>query len=140
MTTKPIATSLAIAAFMLLAAAALKYGQAHELVSAVFVTRMTQVGIGVVLALYGNFIPKNATRSRAPACTPSRMQSLLRFGGWSFTLAGLGYAGLWAFAPVAVANVVAMPLVAAATVGTAGYCGWAAWTCRWRPAARDARS
>jgi hypothetical protein len=140
MTTRPISTSLAIAAFMLLAAAALKYGQAHELVSAVLVTRMIQVGIGVVLALYGNFIPKNATRSRAPACTPSRMQSLLRFGGWSFTLAGLGYAGLWAFAPVAVANAAAMPIVAAATVATAGYCGWAAWTCRWRSAAPTARS
>ena len=140
MTTKPIATSLAIAAFMLLAAAALKYGQAHELVSAVFVTRMTQVGIGVVLALYGNFIPKNATRSRGPACTPSRMQSLLRFGGWAFTLAGLGYAGLWAFAPVAVANAAAMPLVAAATAATAGYCGWAARMCRWRAAAPAARS
>ena len=132
MTRKPIFFALVIAALMLAGSAALKYAQGLELIGPEFVRRAVQVGIGLILAAYGNVIPKGIERSRMWACTTSRLQSSLRVGGWAFTLAGLGYAGLWAFAPFAIANVAAMPLVAAATLVTAGYCGYTALSCRWR--------
>ncbi len=39
-------------------------------------------------------------------------------------------AALWAFAPISVADVLAMPVIAAAIVSTAGYCGWVALSSR----------
>ena len=50
--------------------------------------------------------------------------------GWSLTLAGLGQAALWVFAPIPVAHVAAMAVVAGATLVTAGYGGWVALSCR----------
>jgi len=61
-------------------------------------------------------------------------QAALRVGGWSLTLAGLAYAGLWAFAPLPVADVASMIVVAAALVLTFGYALWSFTTCR---SARD---
>jgi hypothetical protein len=123
MRTRQIMPALVTAAFMLAVAAGLKYAQGMELIGREGATRAFQVMIGISLAVYGNFIPKDIAATRM-ACAASRFQSLVRFGGWAFALAGLGYAGLWAFAPVAIANVAAMPIVMAATIVTAGYCGW----------------
>jgi len=133
MTTKRISCALAIAAFMLAAAVAFQYAQGLELIGAETVRRAFQVMLGLVLAVYGNYIPKDIVRSRTSVCAVSRSQSLVRVGGWSFTLAGLAYAGLWAFAPTAMADVAAMPIVAAATLITAGYFAWVVLGCRLRP-------
>ena len=48
------------------------------------------------------------------------------------TLAGLAYAGLWAFAPLAFADVASMIVVASAMVITAGYAGRTLLACRSR--------
>jgi hypothetical protein len=122
MMTKRISSALAIAAFMLVAAAALKYAQGIQLIAADVPVRANQVIVGLVLALFGNFIPKDAGRSQA--CSGSPLQSALRVGGWSFTLAGLVYAGLSAFAPSPIGNLLAMATVAAATLITAAHAGW----------------
>jgi hypothetical protein len=45
-------------------------------------------------------------------------------------LAGLSYAGLWALAPMAFADVASMVVVAAAMLVTLGYGGWALVSCR----------
>lgn len=121
--TRPISFALTVAGFMLAAAPALKYLNAHDLIGAHVRIRTFQVLLGLTLAVYGNFLPKNANRVAAEACV-SRRQSLLRFGGWSFALAGVTYSALWAFAPFSVADRLAMPIVAAATLVTAGYLGW----------------
>jgi hypothetical protein len=54
----------------------------------------------------------------------------VRFGGWSFTLAGLGYAGTWAFAPISVADEVATAMVALAMVIVLSYAGRTMLACR----------
>jgi hypothetical protein len=46
------------------------------------------------------------------------------------TLAGLAYAGLWAFAPLAFADVASTVVVASAMVITMGYGGWIMLACR----------
>jgi hypothetical protein len=120
--TRPISFALMVAGLMLAAAPALRYLNAHDLIGANVRIRTFQVLIGLVLAVYGNFLPKDANRAVAECV--SRYPWLLRFGGWSFTLAGIAYAALWAFAPFSVADRLAMPIVAAATLGTAGYVGW----------------
>ena len=68
------------------------------------------------------------------AAAVARAQSALRVGGWSMTLAGLAYAGLWAFAPLGVANIASMVVVAAAMLITMGFGGWTPFL----PAARTA--
>ena len=90
-----------------------------------------QVMIGLILAAYGNLMPKDVGRWRASARSAARSQSALRVGGWSLTLAGLGYAALWAVAPIAFADVAATTIVAIATLVTVGYGVWAIVSCRW---------
>jgi hypothetical protein len=89
-----------------------------------------QVMLGLILAAYSNLMPKDVGRWQASAAAVARSQSTLRVGGWSMTLAGLAYAGLWAFAPLAVAHVAAMAVVASAMLITMGYGGWTLLACR----------
>ncbi len=127
---KRTSTAVALAVFILVAAAALKY--AHDLgsISPDVAKRTMQVMIGLILAAYANVMPKDVGRWRASARAVARSQSALRVGGWSLTLAGLGYAGLWAFAPIAFAEVAATVIVAIATLVTTGYGIWAFASCR----------
>jgi hypothetical protein len=129
MVTKQISSALVIAAVMLAAAAVIKFAQGIELIGAEGASRAIQIVIGLVLAFFGNYMPKDVARSRT-GCAESRFQSPLRVGGWLFTLAGLAYAALGAFAPIAIAGTAAMAVVATATLVTAGYCGWVVLTCR----------
>ena len=48
----------------------------------------------------------------------ARAQAALRLGGWLFTLAGLAYAALWAFAPLPLADIAGTTVVASALVAT----------------------
>jgi hypothetical protein len=80
--------------------------------------------IGLILAAYSNLMPKDIGRWRASALAMARAQSALRIGGWSLTLAGLASAGLWAFAPLAAADVASIAVVASAMLITLGYGGW----------------
>jgi hypothetical protein len=48
------------------------------------------------------------------------------------TLAGLGYAGLWAVAPIPVANTASMLIVAIAMLVTLGYGVWTFVSCCWQ--------
>ncbi len=123
---------MALAVFILAAAAALKYAHGLGSISPDAAKRTMQVMIGVILAAYANLVPKDVGRWRASARAAARSQSALRVGGWSLTLAGLGYAGLWAFAPIAFAEVAAIVIVAIATLVTAGYGVWAFASCRWQ--------
>jgi hypothetical protein len=45
-----------------------------------------------------------------------------RVAAWSLVLSGLVYAGLWAFAPIAVATWAGMAVVLAGIAVTLGYC------------------
>jgi hypothetical protein len=127
---KRLLVSVAVAGFILAAAAVLRYTQDLQIIDAEFARRTMQVIIGLILAVYGNFMPKDVALLRKSACATSRSQSVMRVGGWSMALAGIAYAGLWAFAPIAVADISSLIVVIAALCVMAGYCGWAVLSCR----------
>jgi len=122
--------ALALAAVVLASAAALRYAEGLELIGADTARRTMQVMIGLILAAYANVMPKEIGQWRASARAAMLSQSVLRVGGWSLTLAGLGYAGLWAFTPIAFADVAGMLVVAAATLVTVAYGARAFVLCR----------
>ena len=122
--------AMALGAFILIAAATLKYAQAENAISPEVTRRSMQVLFGLMLAAYANVMPKDIGNWQASSRAVARSQSALRVGGWSLTLAGLAYAGLWAFAPLAVADVAAMAIVASALLITMGYGARTAMVCR----------
>jgi hypothetical protein len=125
-------TSFAVALAVLImgTAAALNYAQGLDLIGSDAARRTMQVMIGLILAAYSNLMPKDLGRWRASAPAMARSQSALRVGGWSMTLAGLAYAGVWAFAPLALADVAATAAVASAILVTVGYAAWTLHVCR----------
>ena len=81
------------------------------------VNRIVMGAIGLMVAWYGNRMPK----AFAPtACA----RQAARVGGWSMALSGLAYAGLWAFAPPSVALMGGTAAVLAGMAVTLGYCLW----------------
>jgi hypothetical protein len=115
--------AVALAVLILGTSAALTYAQSRDLIGSAAAQRTMQVMVGLILAAYANLMPKDIGPWRSSAEAMAKSQSVLRVGGWSMTLAGLTYAGLWAFAPLAFANVASVVVVAAALVITVGY-GW----------------
>ena len=89
-----------------------------------------QILIGLGLAAYANLMPKQLGRPRRSPHAEARTQAALRVGGWSMTLAGLVYAGLWALAPLPVADIASTMAVAAALAVTLGYALWSFAACR----------
>jgi hypothetical protein len=122
--------AMALGGFILITAATLKYAQAENAISPEATKRSMQVLFGLMLAAYANVMPKDIGNWQASSRAVARSQSALRVGGWSLTLAGLASAGLWAFAPLAVADVAAMAIVASALLITMGYGAWAVMVCR----------
>lgn len=129
---KQIRFSLTVAGLMLGTAAALKFANSLELIDQETVKRGAQLTIGLMLAAYGNVIPKSLGGPIGSTEATRRTQSVLRVGGWLFTLAGLGYASAWAFAPIRFADSVAAAIVAVATVSVMAYAGWTLLECRRR--------
>lgn len=106
-------------------------GQAKSLgyLSGDFVDRAVQVMIGLGLALWSNFTPKQIGVAGPPQ-TEAWKQRLLRLTGWSMMLAGLAYAALWAFAPRDFAQIASITVVMAALALVLGYTVRAAVACR----------
>ena len=127
--TKRLGWALALAAFLLGSALALRYAGNTGAMGADEVRRAMQVLIGLMLAGYANLMPKQG-RGVGSIMAQARVQSALRVGGWSLTLAGVAYAAMWAFAPLPVADTAGLFVVAAATLLTLGYAMWAFTACR----------
>jgi len=79
------------------------------------VTRLTMGAIGLMVAWYGNRIPKTFTRNASA-------RQVQRVAGWSQVLSGLAYAGLWAFAPIPTATWCGTAVILAGIAVTFGYC------------------
>ncbi len=113
--TKEIVLGLAwgggIIALALLATLARKLGY----IDADTVTRLVIGMNGIMIAWYGNRMPK----AFAPSATAGHVT---RVAGWSLALSGLLYAGLWAFAPIPVAVAGGCAAIAAGIAVTVGYC------------------
>jgi|GEM_PF-383278 len=129
MITRKLATALGLAALFLATAAGLRYAEGAGFVRPDTARWSIQVIIGLVLAAYANFMPKQIGRLRGSPLAESRAQATLRFAGWSLTLAGLAYAALWAFAPHDVADIGSVTVVAAALVATILHALWAFTAC-----------
>ena len=82
--------------------------------SADAVTRIVLGATGLMLAWYGNRMPKAA----APNDCARR---IARVGGWSMAVSGMAYALLWAFAPMDVALVAGCGAIIAGIAITFAY-------------------
>jgi len=120
--TRALLGGLTLGGMMIVAAVLAKYAQAAHLIAPDTAARAVQVAIGLALAIYANFMPKRVAAERT--------RIALRAGGWAFTLAGLGYALLWSFAPRAIAEPLSTAMVASALLVCLGY---AIWACAARP-------
>lgn len=79
------------------------------------VTRLVVGANGLMIASFGNRMPK--------AFVPEAWaRQLRRVSAWSLVLSGLAYAGLWAFAPITVAVVGGCIAVATGIAVTIAYC------------------
>jgi len=76
--------------------------------------RFVGIFTGLVLAGYGNVIPRRLVRYEPDSAKPARRQAAMRFAGWAFMLAGLANAMVWAFAPSAGMALWSMVPIAAA--------------------------
>lgn len=128
--TKRFGWAIALAAFILGSALALRYAEGAGMIDADGARRAMQVLIGLMLAGYANLMPKQLGRARSTPEAEAAAQTALRVGGWSLTIAGLTYAALWAFAPLDIADTAGLLVVAAATLATLGYAVWAFTACR----------
>lgn len=79
------------------------------------VTRLVTGAIGLMVAWQGNRMPKSFVPS---ACA----RQARRVAGWSLTVSGLIYAGLFAFAPLHVAYVGGCGAIVAGIMLTIAYC------------------
>jgi hypothetical protein len=125
---KTFLPNLIFAVLMLITAFGLKYAAAHHLVSGDMPMRGVQVLTGLMLAYYGNVIPKTLPRFREGE--NARIQSLRRTVGWLSTLSGLGYAAVWAAVPLASAAVWSVIIVGATTLLMIGCIVWTHFACR----------
>ena len=79
------------------------------------VTRVVIGLTGLMIASFGNRIPKTFVPS-------ARARQARRVAAWSLVLSGLVYAGLWAFAPIPVAVAGGCGAVLLGMAVTIGYC------------------
>ena len=84
--------------------------------------RTMGVILGALLMVMGNFLPKRIKQLSDDDCEPSRCQPYRRFAGWTFVLAGIGYAGAWLVAPIEHAGTLAMSICATAVLLVVGTC------------------
>lgn len=127
--TKRLGWAIALAAVVLGSALFLRHAESTGMIGGDDVRRAMQILIGLMLAGYANLMPKQG-RGGGSLIAQARAQTALRVGGWSLTMAGLVYAGLWAFAPLEIADTAGLWAVATATLLTLGYAAWAFAACR----------
>jgi hypothetical protein len=128
--TKRLGWAIALAAFILGSAMALRYAEGAGWIGDEGARRTMQALIGLMLAGYANLMPKQLGRPRGTPRAEAAAQAVLRVGGWSLAVAGVAYAGVWAFAPLDVADIAGMAVVAGAMLLTLGYAVQAFTACR----------
>jgi len=101
---------------ILVTALGLKWAQHNHLVSGDFVERAVEVVIGLGLAVYSNFIPKTVPGLKLSPARAARFQAAARLNAWIFVLAGIGFAAIWAFAPLSLAGTASMAVMGGGVV------------------------
>ncbi|GAB2497559.1 hypothetical protein GCM10027084_08320 [Pseudoxanthomonas sangjuensis] len=122
---KNIRAALVIAGVQIGGALLLTFLRKQGVIDGETTTRGVMVLIGLGLAAYGNRMPKSLEGPPPPSPgLAATRQAVQRVGGWAMTLAGLAYAGLWAFASRDVALVGSLVVVGASVAVTLGYIAW----------------
>lgn len=122
---KTVRAMLVITGVQVGGALLLSFAKHQGLIDGETVIRGVLALIGLGLAAYGNWIPK--TTDGLPPHTlklATLRQKVLRVAGWMMMLGGLGFAGLWAFAPLGVAQVAATIALGASMAVGLGFVAW----------------
>jgi hypothetical protein len=88
-------------------------------------SRVQNIVAGFLFAAFGNAVPKVVAPITAKGCSPTAVQALQRFCGWTFVIAGLGFALAWAVLPLSIVAPVAISIVAGAMLLAAVRTVWA---------------
>jgi hypothetical protein len=112
---KDVKASLAWAGGIVGVALAMTWARKLGHVDGDTVTRVVICLNGFVVAWYGNRMPKRFFPSELA-------RKVSRLGGWSVTISGLAYAGLWMFAPIPVAVPLGIAVILAGTAVPLAYC------------------
>lgn len=112
---KTIGESLALAALMIATSLGVVVAQKTGVLSVDMGTRVGMVIYTLIVAYYGNLIPKAIVRS-------DRARAARRFAGWAFASTGFVSAALWILAPIDVATAASIALIGTAVVAVLGYC------------------
>ena len=126
----PIRRSLWIATAFLLATVLLKELARRHALEAETVDRLIGMGMGVVVMLYANVIPKTLVPLARLSGDPARDQAARRLAGWVMVSGGLGYLLAFALAPIALAGPLGMAVLALSVLGLAGVVARCAWAPR----------
>jgi len=124
---QPIRRAVIIAALYLLTSVVLHALRQRQIVSDEAVMRLMGMLLGCVVVISANAIPKKLVPLADLSCDPGREQTLRRFGGRVLVLGGLGYTLAFALAPIAIANTLAIGLLAPAILVVAGITARCAW-------------
>jgi uncharacterized membrane protein len=106
--------SILAASLLIFLAFSLRLIEHFDVFNMAAIDRVWGIGIGLFLAAFGNTIPKVLRPLSAKQCAGAETQSVQRFAGWAFVLAGLTYAVLWIFMPTKQAEDVTIYIVMAA--------------------------
>lgn len=93
------AAELALAGWFLSAAMALVLASHMGVMKEATSDRLSHATMGLLLLLAGNRVPKLLTPLHTMRCSPARTQSIQRFTGWVFVLAGMFVIAAALFAP-----------------------------------------
>jgi drug/metabolite transporter (DMT)-like permease len=118
MTTQRITGNLTLAFALLTIAAGLAYARRMGLVDIDIPARGTMIASGMLVAIYGNAIPK-VIKVTAPGA-----RAVQRFAGWAFVLSGLACAAIWTLAPLDVAPDASMIALGSAVLAVVAYTLW----------------
>ena len=83
--------------------------------------RVMMATFGLLVAFYGNTLPKALAPLAADPGREARAQNCRRRAGWTFVLAGSGYAVAWLALPMAIAPTASMIVLVG---GIAGPLAW----------------
>ncbi len=112
---KELVSDLAWGVGIVVLALAATQGRKLGYIEAETVTRIVMCAIGLMVAWFGNRMPKRFVPNASA-------RQAARVGGWSMALSGLVYAALWVFAPMQVAVVGGTAAVVLGILVTIGYC------------------
>ncbi len=105
-------SSISFAGLMLAGSFGLKIAQSYHIIEDSSPDRLVAVMLGAFMVIIGNALPKKLEPLSQAACSSTKEQSLKRFAGWMFVLAGFGYAIAWLVLPERLADIVALPILA----------------------------